>query len=487
MQDVVTKKNKEEVVAAGMPQSQEVLKPLPRPRSRPQVIEESLEVPRERPTKKEESTENGDSGGAPSFAPIDSSPIFEKMKQHNKDRESFSDEFSNSKRNGGKKLIGQILLFLATIGGLGAFFYGIFFYDAVVSVTPKSADVALLNQGFVAGGNATSTVPLHLMTLSGEESTELTATGEKNVSTKASGKIVIFNDFDSRSQRLVKNTRFQTTDGKIYRINESVEVPGQKTVSGKTTPGSLEVTVYADVPGAEYNIDLADFTVPGFKGSPRYDKFYARSKTPMTGGFSGLTKVVSDADVQTARATLLGTLKDKLLADALAQKPKNTVLYKEAVFYSFADQTDNAAGTANADSKTVKFILKGDITAAFFDTTELSNAIIAGAAAPVETSEGDAVLVSNLESLSFSLKDPATPKEGDTMPFILSGNAHAVWQIDTSILQSKLAGAKKSDYMSIFAGVRGVKKATAEIHPFWKTKFPSNPAKIRVEIVEESQ
>lgn len=486
MQDVVVKKHKEED-AALVTEPQPVVKAAPRSRPRPQTIEDSLEVPRQEVDHDADRTPHEAGGGGPSFAPIETSPIFEKMKRRNKDRESFSDEFTHNHETGGRKFFGKAVLMFVVLGFVLSFLYGVFFYDAIVEITPKSAEVAMQERDFVAGSGASSTIPFHLMTISGEESTELAATGEKNVSTKASGKIVIYNDFNTQNQRLIKNTRFQAPDGKIYRINESIDVPGQKTVDGKLVPGSLEVTVYADAPGAEYNIDLTDFTIPGFKGSPRYDKFYARSKTSMSGGFSGITKVVADTDVQKAREDLALTLKEKLLAEALAQKPKESVMYKNAAFYSLADGANTGAeGGADSDKKTVKFTLKGDITVMLFDSAELSKAVVSGAVTPVEISEGDVVLVQNIEELAFSFKngDISAPKEGALVPFTLSGNAHAIWRVDVPMLLQKIAGTKKSEYVNVFAGMHGIEKANSKIRPFWKTRFPEDPSKIHVEITE---
>lgn len=485
MQDVVVKKHKEEDVAL-VTEPQPVVKAAPRSRPRPQTIEDSLEVPRQEVDHDADRTPHEAGGGGPSFAPIETSPIFEKMKRRNKDRESFSDEFAGGQRTGGRKVFGKAVLVLAVAGFFLSFLYGIFFYDATVEVTPKSAEIALQDREFLAGSGASSTIPFHLMTISGEESAELTATGEKNVSTKASGKIVIYNDFNTQNQRLIKNTRFQAPDGKIYRINESVDVPGQKTVGGKLVPGSLEVTVYADAPGAEYNIGLTDFTVPGFKGSPRYDKFYARSKTPMSGGLVGISKVVSPADAEKARGDLTVTLKEKLLADALAQKPKGSVMYKNAVFYTLTDAVDAGVENAATDSKSVKFTLKGDITVMLFDSVELSNAIVLVAVPSSDISEGDAVLVQNIEELAFSFKngDISAPKEGALVPFTLSGNAHAIWRVDVPMLLQKIAGTKKSEYVNVFAGMHGIEKANSKIRPFWKTRFPEDTSKIHVEIME---
>ena len=59
------------------------------------------------------------------------------------------------------------------------------------------------------------------------------ATAEKEVSQKASGKIIIYNNYSTVSQRLINNTRFEANSGKIYRINSSIVVPGYKKVDGK--------------------------------------------------------------------------------------------------------------------------------------------------------------------------------------------------------------------------------------------------------------
>ena len=154
-----------------------------------------------------------------------------------------------------------------------------------MTITPKQ-NKTLVDAQFVAALDAgVGELTYEIMTIEKTDSKKIVAAGREEIEEKASGKIVIFNDFNTSSQRLIKNTRFETPEGLIYRINRSIVVPGQKTEDGEKVPGSIEVTVYADEAGDKFNISLTDFTVPGFKGSPRFEKFYARSKTPMAGGF----------------------------------------------------------------------------------------------------------------------------------------------------------------------------------------------------------
>jgi hypothetical protein len=114
------------------------------------------------------------------------------------------------------------------------------------------------------------------------------ATGKSGASNqKARGTAVIYNEFSSEPQSLVATTRLETPDGKLFRLVEGVTVPGMTDVSGKKEPGAIEADVIADQVGAEYNIEPTTFTIPGFKGGPKYAKFSAKSMKSMSGGGGG--------------------------------------------------------------------------------------------------------------------------------------------------------------------------------------------------------
>ena len=79
------------------------------------------------------------------------------------------------------------------------------------------------------------------------------------------------------------------------------------------TPGSIISVVYADRPGAEYNIGPTQFTIPGFEGTPKFNDFYATSGKPMTGGIIGPAKVVTEKDFTKAQEELTAKVKDEIL------------------------------------------------------------------------------------------------------------------------------------------------------------------------------
>ena len=361
-----------------------------------------------------------------------------------------------------------------------------FFSGATVKIVPLNKTVSLAID-FTARENAADLpaeteastgkgivsyqkIPLPLE----EKSEDIPTTVEKKITRKASGKIKIFNEYSTVSQRLIKNTRFESASGKIYRIDNSIVVPGMSTLGGKSIPGSIEVTVYGDAPGEEYNSSATDFTIPGFKGDPRYAKFYARSQTPLEGGFSGTIKVPSPEDQKSAVLRLKEALRSDLIKKARAQIPEGFILYDNAIFIVFDDL--EAINTQNPAHITVK----GSLYGIMFNKGALSKFI---AEETIDPYDGNPVLVRNLADLELKPKnevlDPANLKD---VLFSISGEAVVVWNVDTEKLKNELAGVSKSDgFKNIITKYASIWRAEAVVRPFWKMDFPQNSEKITIE------
>ncbi len=209
----------------------------------------------------------------------------------------------------GKRLAwGWLLLVLLVLGGgvgVGMF---VLFPKAKITLEPQTAEQVIRFQGAltVEGANGVETFPGRIASL--ERSVQLSmettgaATGDN---AKARGKIIIYNDFSKDAQPLVATTRFQAPDGKIFRLIDGVTVPGVTETGGKRERGKIEASVVADQDGGEYNLPPTTFTIPGFKGNPKFEKFSAESIQAFTGGGKSGTsngkKVVSGEDVNRAK------------------------------------------------------------------------------------------------------------------------------------------------------------------------------------------
>ena len=303
------------------------------------------------------------------------------------------------------------------------------------------------------------------------------ANGEERVERKASGTIVIYNNADTLSQRLIKNTRFETPEGLIYRVNESVVIPGKSGQDGAAVPGSLEVMVYADDAGEKYNIGKTDFTIPGFKtDSLRYKEIYARSKTDMTGGFAGNVKKVSDEDLAKAKAELHSTIQSELMTEAKSKVPNGFILYDDATLFEYKSlqQTDETGSS-------VKVNEEGTIYAMFFQRNALSAALASSLAS--ELSE-NSLEIFEPEKIKFNLlnKEKLSPVALDEIKFTLEGEIVLIGKLDESKIRNEVAGKPKSSLQSVLSNYPDIESADSVIRPFWKRNFPDDTDKIAVRI-----
>jgi len=351
--------------------------------------------------------------------------------------------------------------------------FSLLFSGSKVMVTPKQRDV-LIDGTFQTSLETAGTLGYELMSIERVLSRTIPATGEEEAEERATGQIIIYNDFDSNEQRLITNTRFESPDGLVYRINEPVVVPGQQEVGGKTVPGSIEVTVYADEPGEAYNIGLTDFDIPGFRGGPRFEKFYARSRTPMTGGFVGARLTVEESAVEEARVELREELESTLLSEGATQVPVDFHLFDDATFIRF-ESLPNIDKDGEAEVRE-KAILYGVL----FNKEELAKFVAQNTVAGFEEA---ALEITDFSTLAFSVieKDAVRPWEDGTVSFMLTGTAHLVWIFDEVRFKEDLAGRAKDALPTILSGYTSIEQARIVLRPFWKRSLPKNPDKITIE------
>lgn len=216
------------------------------------------------------------------------------------EREAAVSQIRPDKKNARYIILALGGLSLVTLSTVGAY---LFFPKAEISVTPyKTSRFVNLEFEGSTGASVSGATSLPVRILEKEQAVSLTveATGTStNSNQKARGNIVIYNTFSADAQILVATTRFEAPDGKIFRLVQGVTVPGMK----NTEPGSIEAAVIADQSGTEYNIAPSTFSIPGFKGGAKFNKFSGRSTQAMVGGGDGGSemKVIAEADIERAK------------------------------------------------------------------------------------------------------------------------------------------------------------------------------------------
>jgi len=353
------------------------------------------------------------------------------------------------------------------------------FSTATVTITPKNQDITLNDTYNITSDKTVGTSTLHfqVMTIEQKLTKALETDGEEYVEKKAIGKAVIFNNSGTQKQRLTINTRLETKDGLIYRIRDSVDVPGIKTIAGVKTPGSIEVDIIADMPGDKYNMKLSDlkgdFTIPGFKGTTKYTTFYARLSADVLGGFTGNVKKVSEDKLTEGRTDLKNNLTANLIKDAYSKTPTDNILFKDNYYIQCTDLPD--------DSATSVYNISEDCTinAIIFNKSDLASFIATNRIKSFDNSKVD-ILWNDNDTVSLfgtSLK----PWNEITLKAKFTGPAKVVWSFDTNEILSEIVGQNKSIISSVIQNNKtSVTEIEATIRPMWKNTFPTNSNKIKV-------
>ncbi len=390
----------------------------------------------------------------------------------NNSNDEFLDDFNEPPKGNSLKLfvIGLGVIVFAFI----IFIIFSIFDRAIVDVNPKMETASFDQQVLIenlTNRNTSDSLGYRVIELSQEVTKNVQAIDEEPVKEKASGEITIFNEFSKDSQRLIKNTRFESTDGKIYRIQDSVDVPGFiQGADGEMVPGEITVTVYADEIGEEYNLQSDKFTIPGFKDQEPYDFFSAKTKTPITGGFDGIRKIISQSDTEKANTELQQELKNKLISDLNEQITEEFYTYYDDNSFVFnnLEQTDK--------NNEVELKLRGKIEAKVFNKTDLSNKLAEILFNSYNVTENTSL--TNFDSINIKYLTDEQKNEY----LQISGQSEFIWQIDENQLKNDLIGQKETDFINIMKNYTEVEKAELKIKPFWRATFPEKEKDIKIKI-----
>lgn len=352
------------------------------------------------------------------------------------------------------------IIIVAAIGGL---FY---FSGAKVEVTPTTVSTAV--QSSFTATQGSGDLPFVVVSVQKVATQSVTGSGTKLVNTNASGTITVYNT-QSKTQKLIANTRFATTAGLVFRIHSALSIPAG-TVS---KPGSVQVTVYANQPGATYNVGSTSFTLPGFAGTAQASEVYAQSSAPMTGGASGQVPIITPAIDSATQSALTTALAPELTAALETQVPEGYVILTGAATTTYQELTPElSATTGKVDVKE-----QGTISAVAFPNAALAKAI--SASVPGLGYNGEPVTLSSTDGLAIAL--PGIPDASKpTVSFTLSGTAALVYTVNPTRIASAVAGKTRSAAEVALSNYPEVKRAVLVLRPFWRGSFPEDPASITV-------
>lgn len=310
----------------------------------------------------------------------------------------------------------------------------------------------------------------------------------------AKGKITIINTY-SKSQTLVERTRFETADGKLYRLDRRVVVPAGERVTADVT---------ADQPGATYAIGPTKFTIPGLWVDLR-KLIYGESSEAFTVRGSSSATSVGSAPTPTPAPSPLSTP-----ATSTTPRGERKIVTQQNLDEAYESLTNQVVEQAKkvllANMNDARFTG----AAYFVNTTSKSATVRPGQAANTFTAQVDVEVIGvfysaedmqqliraklreklpeGQEFLPFSEQDfvyipESVDKEGERARLRVITNAEYRLIASTPALAvAQIAGKSKDDAENYLKGIDGVESVEILLNPGWIGKIPRLTDRIKMEV-----
>lgn len=387
----------------------------------------------------------------------------------------------NGSKQGRNRLVISVILFVVIVGG--ALALSALMGNTELTIYPEHREPNISAEFTAYPDKREDSLSYEIMTLEATSESQVKATGQVEVEEQATGIIEIVKTTPG-AERLIKNTRFRTPSGLVYRTRESVVVPGSVTDGeGGAVPGTIQVEVFADEPGEAYNIDAGTtFDIPGFEEggfTQLYQAITGRNPEPMSGGFKGPQFQIDENELATARQALQVSLRDNLLSRIENEKPADFIAFPGAVAITY-----NELPAVEYGEDLVTIREQAILQIPLFKVNEFGSFL---AEETVTTYEGNPVRVDNPDSLTFSYTSPTTSSSvlanEPSLTFTLTGKPLLIWEYDAKKLTGDLAGLPKTAINNVVSAYPGIDGARVHITPFWQRTFPEDPNDI--EVIEE--
>lgn len=199
-----------------------------------------------------------------------------------------------------------------------------------VTVKPRVEELTLTDVHVFIDSSAAASVPnrrivpAELLKFPHAVREEFETTGRGIVYEKSRGIVKIFNNFGAVLQPLVARTRFVAPNGAVFRLPRSVVIPQAVKTGSTFTPRFAEAELVADVSGEQSNISgEVKLSIPGFKGTPKYNGFYAIAAEGFKGGLTGEVPMPSRDDRKKAEELITKRVVDETNKQIIDKLPPN--------------------------------------------------------------------------------------------------------------------------------------------------------------------
>ncbi|OGY98339.1 MAG: hypothetical protein A2855_01045 [Candidatus Liptonbacteria bacterium RIFCSPHIGHO2_01_FULL_57_28] len=380
-------------------------------------------------------------------------------------------------RRGRKVAAWAIVILLLVAGGM---------WLAAAAFGKASVDIAFRENPWTYSGTVTASVaskstdagagivPAEMIEQSQNlPSRSFPATGRTSGGQKARGTITVVNAYSGASQELVATTRFTAPDGKIYRLDNGIIVPGATvgTDGRVTASSSIKAAVTADQPGEGYNTGpVAHLNIPGFQNTPKYNGFYGVLAEGASGGTSTGGPTPTADDIAKAKSQMSSALNSAFQMNFLAGVPSDLKVLPEALVFS---TTTFSIGPVDAQGQFA--VTPASILRAFeFRETDVIELLNIKAQAGDDTKE--------LQDLKITYANVRPDFAKKQMTFTVEVSGSLAPKFDATSFAADIAGKSQDEARQAILVLPDLADAKVSLWPAWLWGLPQNSSKIEVNV-----
>ena len=303
-----------------------------------------------------------------------------------------------------------------------------------------------------------------------------TATGQKDVGTKASGTIAFKNCENSTSITIPSGTGV-SKGAYTFITQKSVTLSGGTFSGGGsvcTSSSSEAIVVIASASGDQYNIAAGSYTVAGGYGN------IAATGSAMGGGTTKIVKVVTDEDIQTAKTKVMEKAADNVKGKLSQLLTSVGIVAIDSTFSSrVGDPVSSLASGVEANGE----------VAISVDVTSSMLGIKLADINPLLTKEVNKLIDPKTQKIydigtSKAILALVDQPDGDSAKVTITTSASVGPLLDKTTIAKSIAGKKAGEAKQIVSARPGVSNVDVRLSPFWVFSIPKNIKKIAITINE---
>jgi len=302
---------------------------------------------------------------------------------------------------------------------------------------------------------------------------QVTATGQQNNGTKATGSVAMTICASSSPSDIPAGTGV-SANGLSYITQQTAHFHATfQTCGSGVVANSNSVDITATQGGTKYNTSLSSASVAGFSG--------VTADGSASGGTDNMVTILSQSDINGA--------KDKLTTGATADdftKNFKQGLEKQGEYVlgstlKAGDPVISSTPSVGQPASNATITVKVTYTVLTVKKSDLSQAIQAKLASQIDKSKqklnGDYLNDTDVTVQNQPAKDAAI--------LSLDVNTTAVPIISIAAVKKQAEGKKAGDVEQAINNWPGVKSVKVDLSPFWVSKVPKKDAKVTVKMVED--